>query len=96
MTVRPRPTYDPQPCTELRLSGHLDERAAAWLHFPPHPRCVHLSAVDDVSWDTRGVWTLALRVAARPPVILDDLPIELADALAVDILRVLDFLSTAA
>lgn len=94
-TVRPRPALDPDPCVRVALPLVLDERAAAWLELPPDRRCVHLSSSAGTSWDSRALMVLAHRVAGRPPVVLDDLAPDLADALAVSVLTVLDWVTAA-
>lgn len=91
MTVRPRPAFDPELCFRVALPQVLDDRAAAWLQFPPHPRCVHLHAAETITWTGSATRVLAHRLAGRPPIVLDEMPEPLADAIATDVLVVLDW-----
>ncbi len=83
-------------CQDLELPAHLDEHEAAWLVICPG-RCVVLQTPrSGLTWTPDGVMTLAWRVAGRVPVVLDDVPTDLADALEGAFLRVLDWIGAAA
>lgn len=82
-------------CQHVTLPDCLNATAAATLFIVPG-RCVVLEALPDVQWTTAGVRTFAYRVAGRIPTVLDLLPPSLADALADEIVRVLDWVGTPA
>lgn len=76
-------------CQVVALPAVLDEQSAAELVLTPSWG-LDFRAPDGIAFSDAGAWTLALRLVARPVVVLDSLPEPLVEALSAHMLTLLD------